>query len=234
MAWVKDRAGRYLWVNRAFAVAYALDQPADTAGILGKTDYDLSPPFLADLFRLDDEQALAGQSIVDRIELVGPSAEQAAWHVTNKIPFRNARGKIIGAAGMTRPLDRPGAFEAASGFGPALARMREAYHKPLSNQTLARLSGMSTRAFERKFRAAFHSTPQKYLRRLRLGVASRLLVFTRQSLADVGLACGFADQSHFTREFRRHFKRTPRAYRERYAPSPGPAAFVTKSAATGQ
>jgi hypothetical protein len=55
LAWVKDRHGRYVWVNRAFVIQYALDhQSADeavtAASILGKTDYDLSPAFLADVY----------------------------------------------------------------------------------------------------------------------------------------------------------------------------------------
>ena len=60
LAWVKDRQGRYLWVNRAFLIKYALDHPGvdglvGAERILGKTDYDLSPAFMADQFRLDDE-----------------------------------------------------------------------------------------------------------------------------------------------------------------------------------
>ena len=44
LAWVKDRQGRYLWVNRAFLIKYSLDHPgADSLvgaeKILGKTDY---------------------------------------------------------------------------------------------------------------------------------------------------------------------------------------------------
>ncbi len=65
LVWIKDREGRYCWVNRAFLINYAMDRlrserPADTEGVLGKTDYDLSPTFLADQFRLDDEQVLTG------------------------------------------------------------------------------------------------------------------------------------------------------------------------------
>jgi hypothetical protein len=53
LAWVKDRQGRYLWVNRAFLIQYSLDHPTgnefvSVEDILGKTDYDLSPAFLAD------------------------------------------------------------------------------------------------------------------------------------------------------------------------------------------
>ena len=93
---------------------------------------------------------------------------------------------------------------------------------------------MSVRAFERKFRAIFHLTPQKYLRKLQMRMASRALVYTEQPLADVALRCGFSDQSHFTREFRRHFGRTPREYRHHYALGFGDAVPVIESAATGQ
>jgi AraC-like DNA-binding protein len=75
---------------------------------------------------------------------------------------------------------------------------------------------MSLRAFERQFLASFHLTPQKYLRKLRLRIACRALIYTDESLSEVALSCGFADQSHFTREFRRQFGRTPRDYREHY------------------
>src|SRR5437870_10565643 len=68
LAWVKDQQGRYLWVNRAFLIQYALDHPGEDgeAGrILGRTDYDLSPSFIADQFRLDDEQVLDGHRIIN-------------------------------------------------------------------------------------------------------------------------------------------------------------------------
>jgi AraC-like DNA-binding protein len=222
MVWVKDRDGRYFWVNRTFQINFALDNPVEAGkekqqAILGKTDYELSAEFLADQFRLDDEHVLAGNRILNRIELVGHSAETAHWHVTNKIPFRNAKGAIIGTAGITRrlnPTDQD--MVLTSGFGPVLAFMRDHYQKPITNLQLAQLANMSVRGFERKFDASFHLTPQKYLRRLRLGIASRTLIYTSHSLVDVALTCGFADQSHFTREFRRYFGRTPRAYREYY------------------
>jgi AraC family transcriptional regulator len=41
------------------------------------------------------------------------------------------------------------------------------------------------------------------------------LVFSKKSLAVVATEFGFADQSHFTKEFRRVMGETPRAYRAR-------------------
>src|SRR5258708_34857327 len=91
LAWVKDRDGRYLWVNRAFLINYAFEHPnldveSCERQVLGKTDYDLSPAFLADQFRLDDEYALAGNRIVNRIERVGEWGGVTGWNVTKKMP----------------------------------------------------------------------------------------------------------------------------------------------------
>jgi AraC-like DNA-binding protein len=222
LAWVKDRQGRYLWVNRAFLIQYSLDHPDENAyvtleTILGKTDYDLSPAFLADQFRHDDEQVLAGHRIINRLERLGESEDTTVWNITDKIPVVDAKGAIIGTAGISRAAGPASRLDAtAPGFGPALAYMRAHFHHEITNQQLASISNMSLRAFERQFQAAFHLTPQKFLRKLRLRIASRALMSTDQSLSEIALKYGFADQSHFSREFRRQFGRTPRDYREHY------------------
>jgi AraC-like DNA-binding protein len=240
LVWIKDRECRYRWVNRAFLLNYTMDRarsqaPAGPDDLLGKTDYDLSPAFLADQFRQDDQHVLSGKRIMNRIELVGQPDGLTAWNVTNKIPLFGADGAIIGSAGITRRLNTPTQdMVPGTEFGPVLAYMRDHYHAPITNRQLARLAHLSVRAFERKFCSSFHLTPQKYLRKLRLRMASRALVYTNRSLANVALSCGFADQSHFTREFRRYFGRTPRAYREHYAPGVEDAAPGTNPAADEQ
>ena len=222
LAWVKDRQGRYLWVNRAFLIQYSLNhiegkEFGAVESIQGKTDYDLSPAFLADQFRHDDEQVLAGHRIVNRLERVEGADGTTVWSITDKIPVVDANGDIIGTAGISRAAGPPGNLEAsAHRFGPALAHMRAHFHHEITNRDLASLSNMSLRAFERQFHAAFHLTPQRFLRKLRLRIASRALMYTAESLSAIALKCGFADQSHFSREFRRQFGRTPREYREHY------------------
>jgi AraC-like DNA-binding protein len=238
LAWVKDGQGRYLWVNRTFLVHYALEHPGESEAsvpsrILGRTDYDLSPAFLADQFRLDDEQVLAGHRVIHRIERVGESQGTTVWNVTNKIPVFDKKGRIIGTAGFTRTLRRDELPDGtASSLEPVLACMRDHYQQVITNRQLAAVARMSLRAFERQFLASFHLTPQKYLRKLRLRIASRTLMATNQALSEIALKCGFADQSHFTREFRRQFGRTPREYREHYMTAAGVP--VTKTAARKQ
>jgi AraC-like DNA-binding protein len=240
LAWVKDRDGSYRWVNRAFLINLAMDDRngSDTASlkdVIGKTDYDLSPAFLADQFRLDDEHVLAGNRIVDRIELVGQTDGLTAWNLTNKIPLLDPDGSVVGTAGLTRNLGNSRAGLApGSGFGPVLAYLQDHYQTTVTNRQLAKIAHLSVRAFERKFQACFHLTPRKYLRKLRMRIASRALVYGRETMAHVAIGCGFSDQSHFAREFRRHFGRTPREYREHYTKGTVDAAPVTNPAAVEQ
>jgi AraC-like DNA-binding protein len=222
LAWAKDRQGRYVWINRAFTIKYALDHAGEdgldvSRQILGRTDYDLSPAFIADQFRLDDEQVLAGHRIINRIERVGELEGMTSWNITSKIPLLDRKGEIIGTAGITSALNKDQlAGGAVSGFERALAYMRDNYQRTITNPQLAAASTMSLRAFERQFQGSFHLSPQKYLRKLRLRIASRALIYTKRPLSDVALSCGFADQSHFTRQFRQQFGRTPREYREHF------------------
>src|SRR5713226_9451571 len=83
--WVKDRDGRFFWVNRAVFLKDATNAREGDPGILGQTDYDRSPAFHADQYRLDDEYVLAGNRIINRIELIRQPDGTTAWHVTNKI-----------------------------------------------------------------------------------------------------------------------------------------------------
>lgn len=212
--WIKDRQGCYCQVNRAFLLNYALNNPSQ---VLGKTDYDLSPAFLADQYRFDDEQVLNGHRVVNRIERVGQAGQTASWSVTNKIPIHDSAGHIIGTAGTTRLLGTDGReLIGAQGFEAVVAHIRDHFQEQISNSQLATLAHMSVRAFERKFQDCFHVTPQQYVRRLRVRMASRALVYTDKPLAMVALECGFADQSHFAREFRHQTRQTPREYREHY------------------
>src|SRR4030095_9343626 len=91
LAWVKDRQGRYLWVNRAFLIQYSLDRPAEREfctleSIRCKTDYDFSPAFLADQFRHDDEHVLAGHRVINRLERLGESRGHSGLKPARKKP----------------------------------------------------------------------------------------------------------------------------------------------------
>lgn len=77
----------------------------------------------------------------------------------------------------------------------------------------ARLMACSDRSLQRHLRRAGHSFSGT-LRRARMREATRLLTGTDVSLAEIGYCCGYADQAHFQRDFRRVANVTPRRFRQ--------------------
>jgi AraC family transcriptional regulator len=82
---------------------------------------------------------------------------------------------------------------------------------------IARNVGVHPCHMTRSFRAFERCTPGEYLARARLHRAARLLSEARLPLADVALAAGFADQSHFSKRFRGSYGLSPGEYRRRTA-----------------
>ena len=66
---------------------------------------------------------------------------------------------------------------------------------------LASECGLSASQFSRAFRRSMGMPPHRWLVRQRIEQAKALLREGRAPLAEISLACGFADQSHFTRCF---------------------------------
>lgn len=66
----------------------------------------------------------------------------------------------------------------------------------------------------RAFRQHYHQSIGSFVRNLRLDWASSRLASTDDTIAQIALDAGFADQSHFTRAFRGHTGFTPGRYRK--------------------
>jgi AraC family transcriptional regulator len=85
-----------------------------------------------------------------------------------------------------------------------------------SNVTLSDVSsacGLSSAYFSRSFKKATGVTPYRWLLLQRLELAKTLLQATDDTLQEVASACGFSDQSHFTRTFTRLQGASPGAWR---------------------
>jgi AraC family transcriptional regulator len=78
---------------------------------------------------------------------------------------------------------------------------------------LARECGLSTGHFSRAFKDTMGFPPHQWLLRRRIENAMRLLRNQQLSLPEVALACGFSDQSHFTRVFTKLSGKSPGAWR---------------------
>ncbi|WP_438003469.1 AraC family transcriptional regulator [Sorangium sp. So ce321] len=80
---------------------------------------------------------------------------------------------------------------------------------------LAGLVGYSPDHFSRLFKHAFQQTPYQYVLSRRIERAMTMLRDERLSIAEIALACGFANQGHLTTAFKRRTGTTPGAYRKK-------------------
>jgi AraC family transcriptional regulator len=83
----------------------------------------------------------------------------------------------------------------------------------ISVELLAGLANLSVCYFVRAFKQSTGLTPHDYLIRQRVEKTKQMLSATNMPLAEIALAAGFADQSHFARRFRQHVRMSPRDYR---------------------
>jgi PAS domain S-box-containing protein len=95
--YVKDLQGRYLMVNRSFLEVFGFRRE----GVIGKTDQDVFPKDMAEVFRdMDRRVAAAGQALVE--EEVAPHADgQLHPYVSVKSPLRDRNGEVCGVIGIS-------------------------------------------------------------------------------------------------------------------------------------
>jgi AraC-like DNA-binding protein len=74
-------------------------------------------------------------------------------------------------------------------------------------------TGLSLRQLERRFLADVGVAPKTFARTVRLQAALRRIA-DGQTLADVAAACGYYDQPHMTRDFRRLAETSPAAWQQ--------------------
>ena len=79
---------------------------------------------------------------------------------------------------------------------------------------LARLSGVNPITVSKHFSKYMGCTLGEYMRKLKIQHALRLIPAGTLSLTQVAYHCGFADQSHFTRNFRQLTHFLPKAYQK--------------------
>jgi len=72
---------------------------------------------------------------------------------------------------------------------------------------------LSASHFSRAFKATFGTTVLDYIHQRRVERAQQLMLVSEQSLSQIALSCGFADQAHYCRVFRAVAGISPNAWR---------------------
>ena len=94
----------------------------------------------------------------------------------------------------------------------ALEVIENRYAECITLENLAQAAGMNSKYFCRYFKDMTHRTPVDYLNYYRIEQACFRLVTSNESIADIGLSCGFNDVSYFIKTFKKYKGMTPKKY----------------------
>ncbi len=109
VVWFKDRDGRYVTVNEAFALS--LDR--DRASLIGLTAEDVFPAEVAVRMRRRDATAIARGQPITIEEALRTADGRSRWFETVSAPVRDESGSIIGTTGVARDITARKKAEAA-------------------------------------------------------------------------------------------------------------------------
>lgn len=208
MGSLKDLDGRYAYVNTGFGQRVG----RDPRRVVGLSVRDLFAPDLALSYTRQDESVLAtGRPLRSHLELIVRADASLGWYVTSKSVV-HADGTTLGVAALSVDLDSQ-LQSTHSGLAAAIAAIRADVAHPWRVGELASLAGLTQVQLERRCRRTLGLPPRKLIQRLRIEHAVHLITTTGAGLGDIASACGFYDQSSFTRQFRALLGLTPGAYR---------------------
>jgi AraC family transcriptional regulator len=142
------------------------------------------------------------------------------WQIATELESRDACSQLALEGLALELLARAGRAGAKSGDSDTrwLEAVRDRVHdttpRVASLHELGEAVGRHPAHVARAFRQAYGTSVTAYARTLRLEWATVAVATTDDPIARIALDAGFADQSHFTRSFRRHHGVTPARYRE--------------------
>lgn len=211
---IKDADGRYVVVNHSLVLRNGLQNKSQ---LLGRRPCDVCP---GELGRIPSEQDATilrtGRALLNHLELHPYAPHRPVWCLTTKLPIRDERGKIIGIIGFSRDVRAPlDAHDIPAGLAAAMEHLENHLAETQTPAGLACRAKLSPSKFARVVKRIFGLTPRQLITHTRLAAASRLLLESNRSVADIAMTCGFYDHSAFTRAFHFATGLTPRQFRDR-------------------
>lgn len=209
---IKDARGKYLVVNQTLVERCGL---RDKGQIIGRTAGQVLPAPMGSIFDEQDQTVLCtGQPLISQLEHHVYPSREVGWCLTTKLPLRSRRGGITGLVGVSQDLKLPDlSAEEYQHLATAIDFATAQLSQAPSVELLAGMAGMSRYQLDRRMRRVFGLTTGQWLLKLRVDRAQRLLRETKLPIASIAVDVGYADQSAFSRQFRRTTGRSPRDYR---------------------
>ena len=92
----------------------------------------------------------------------------------------------------------------------AVSFMERNYQRDLSMEEIADMCNLNRSYFGRLFKKSMGCSPQEFLIRLRLSKAAELLKLRDSPIGDIASQCGYPNQLHFSRAFKKRYGVSPR------------------------
>lgn len=209
---IKDTNGIYLSANQAFADRAGVRAPGD---VHGKRAADLFPPELVEQYEAQDDEVMrTGHILSNELEAITRPDGSYGWFLTSKSRWTDDAGKPIGivivSVDQRTPVDGAAPHRQLAS-AVEIARVR--FAEQLTVSEMAAAAGVSVTQLERLSKRVLGLTPKQLILRFRLEEALRLLDTSTDSIATIASACGYYDQSAFTRHFRRAVGMAPATFR---------------------
>jgi PAS domain S-box-containing protein len=211
----KDRDFRVMCASQRFIERFGLHHESE---VIGRDDFELFPPHLAESFRRDDEEVIrTGAPKRNIVELFFTEQGVPDWFITHKLPLRDRRGRVIGLMGTVHSYEaRRQVMQPYVQLDRAVAYIRENFRRGVTVKELSNAVHLSARQLHRKFVETFGTSPQAFILKLRLQSACEALHCDDAPISEVARELGFCDQSAFTQLFQKHVGLTPLKYRQRF------------------
>jgi AraC-like DNA-binding protein len=139
----------------------------------------------------------------DKDDLFGESLVTA---MLSAVVHASAKGRSERSAGGLAPWQLRAAKE----------HLEMNFTKDISLAELAKITRLSESRFARAFKSSTGIPPYTWLLQRRVHKAQELLKTTDLPISNIAIQIGFADQSHFTKAFKRIAGTTPRDWRQAY------------------
>jgi PAS domain S-box-containing protein len=209
---VKDTKARYVAVNKTLVRRCGVDAKEE---LIGKTALEVFPSPMGRRYYEEDQQVLTqGSSLLDVLELHLYAQGGSGWCITTKLPLKDQSGTVIGIVGISNDVHVPEAQHTGyRELAEAVRHIQGHFEETLRLDSLANLCGLSVYQFEQRMKKVFQLTAGQFINKTRIDAACRMLKSGESPIADIALACGFSDQSAFTRQFKATAGLTPSEYR---------------------
>ena len=209
---IKNAQGEYVCVNDTLVFRSGQQSKGQ---LVGRTPTQVFGDELGRSYEAQDQKVLrSGRQLLGKLELHVHRPHRTGWCLTHKLPLRDRDGKVIGLVGVSRDLAEPDIADQDFGqVAEALNWAESRLQHPPSVQAMADRAALSLYQLDRRMKRLFSLSTGQWLLKARIEQACRQLQESPRPIAQIALDSGYADQSTFTRQFRRTTGCTPSEFR---------------------